>query len=60
MKTTAFNLREWQERRGLIYETAADALGLGRTTYYRYLQKHELPVWLVLACKAIDAGIKAE
>lgn len=55
-----FDLRAWQARHQFTYDTAAQALGMGRTTYYDYLKKPELPKWLVLACKAIDAGIKAD
>lgn len=55
----SFNLREWQARHMYTYDTAAQALGIGRTTYYDYLKKPDLPKWLVLACKAIDAGIEA-
>lgn len=54
-----FDLRAWQSRHGYTYVTAAQALGIGRTTYYEYLRKPELPRWLVLACKAIDSGITA-
>lgn len=50
-------LQDWQSRNGYTYSTAAQALGIGRTTYYEYLRKLALPRWLVLACKAIDAGI---
>lgn len=55
-----FNLKDWQARHKFTYDTAAQALGIGRTTYYDYLRKPELPRWLVLACKAIDAGIEVE
>lgn len=55
-----FDLRAWQARHAFTYGSAAQALGIGRTTYYDYLKKPELPRWLVLACKAIDAGINAE
>lgn len=55
-----FSLKAWQERHGFTYDTAAAALGMGRTTYYDYLKKPELPKWLILACKAIDAGIEVE
>ena len=54
-----FNLREWHERHGHTYNTGAQALGMSRTTYAQYLKKDSYPKWLILACKAIDRGIKA-
>lgn len=54
-----FNLREWHERRGYTYNTGAEALGMSRTAYACYLKKDTYPKWLILACKAIDRGIKA-
>ena len=55
----SFSLKDWQARHGYTYETAAQALGIGRTTYYEYLRRENpLPRTLVLACLAIDAGIK--
>lgn len=54
-----FNLRGWHERRGYTYNTGAAALGMSRTAYARYLKKETCPGWLILACKAIDRGIKA-
>lgn len=54
-----FNLREWHERHGHTYNTGAQALGMSRTPYAQYLKKDSYPKWLILACKAIDRGIKA-
>lgn len=54
----SFNLREWHERRGYTYNTGAQALGMSRTPYAQYLKKDSYPKWLILACKAIDRGIK--
>lgn len=52
------NLRAWQNRHSFTYSTAAEALGMERTTFYRYLNRpaDKLPRWLLLACWAIDRG----
>ncbi|MBF5006020.1 helix-turn-helix domain-containing protein [Diaphorobacter caeni] len=55
---TGEQLKAWQARRDYTYDTAAKALGMGRTTYYDYLKKPELPRWLALACAADEAGIE--
>jgi len=56
MNTT--DLRAWQSRHSYTYNTAAEALGMSRATYARYLSSAEvLPRWLALACAAIDAGL---
>lgn len=55
-----FSLKEWQARHGFTYTSAAQALGMGRTTYYDYLKKQDLPKWLILACRAIDAGLSVD
>lgn len=53
-----FDLRAWQARHGYTYTTAAAALGMSRTTFARYLASTDpLPIWLSLACKAIDHGL---
>lgn len=54
-----FDLRAWHKRNRHSYGTAAEALGMGKTAYGNYLKKTELPKWLILACKALDRGIKA-
>lgn len=55
---TASELRAWQARHGYTYNTAAEALGMGRTTFAEYLKREgQLPRWLALACAAIDAGL---
>ncbi|WP_428142366.1 helix-turn-helix domain-containing protein [Delftia acidovorans] len=52
------DLRAWQSRHGYTYNTAAEALGMSRATYARYLSSPEvLPRWFALACAAIDAGL---
>jgi transcriptional regulator with XRE-family HTH domain len=54
----ATDLRAWQERHGYTYASAADALGVSRATYARYLAAAgELPRMLALACAAVDAGL---
>lgn len=55
---TSADLRAWQSRHGYTYNTAAEALGMGRTTFAEYLKREGvLPRWLALACAAIDAGL---
>lgn len=53
-----FSLRQWQSRHSYTYETAAQALGMSRATYARYLKDPAPPRWLYLACIAIDAGLE--
>lgn len=48
------NLRTWQDRHGFTYDTAADALGISRRTYARYLKRTELPKLVLLAMERID------
>jgi transcriptional regulator with XRE-family HTH domain len=56
---TAEDLRKWQKAQGYTYDTAAAALGMGRTTFAEYLKREgELPLWLALACAAIAAGLQ--
>lgn len=55
----ADDLRAWQKAHGYTYDTAAEALGIGRRTYADYLKRDgDLPLWLALACAALAAGIK--
>ena len=54
-----FNLREWHERHGYTYKSGSAALGMGTSAYYAHLKSATHPKWLILACKAIDRGIKA-
>lgn len=52
------DLWAWQQRHGYTYDSAAAALGMARSTYHTYLQREgNLPRWLMLACRAIDAGL---
>lgn len=53
-----FNLKEWQALHGFTYEKAAEEIGIGRTTFYEYLKKPEIPKWLLRACRDIDAEKK--
>lgn len=56
---TANDLRAWQKAQGYTYDTAAEALGMSRATFARYLKDPgELPRWLALACAAIDVGLE--
>lgn len=54
-----FKLREWHERHGHTYKSGSSALGMGTSAYYAHLKSETHPKWLILACKAIDRGIKA-
>lgn len=47
-------LRQWSARHGFTYDTAAQALGISRSTYRRLLHKAELPKLVQLAMKRID------
>lgn len=47
-------LRAWQARHGFTYDTAAEALGVSRSTYRRLLHKEVLPKLVQLAMKRID------
>lgn len=56
---TSADFQTWHKRMGYTYDSGAKALGMGRTTYYDYLKKDgELPLWLGLACAALEAGLK--
>lgn len=47
-------LRAWSARHGFTYNTAAQALGVSRSTYRRLLHKEALPRLVELAMKRID------
>jgi hypothetical protein len=52
------SLRAWQGRMGFSYETAAEALNIGRTTYAEMvLGKSRIDLRTSLACGAIEQGI---
>jgi hypothetical protein len=53
------SLREWQKRMGFSYETAANALNIGRTTYAEMvLGESRIDLRTSLACAAIEQSIK--
>lgn len=52
------DLEAWQKRLDFTYVSAANALGLSRATYARYLKDPNLPQWLALACAALEHNIK--
>lgn len=54
LSSRKFTLHEWQSRHGFTCDTAADALGISRRTYARYLKKAELPKLVLLAMERID------
>lgn len=51
---TPDDLRAWQKRMGFTYDTAAKALGIGRTTYAEQLRKNEIPQTIFLATVAVE------
>lgn len=55
---TPTELRDWQKQMGLTTYTAADALGVCRRTYSRWVTG-EAPISRItaLACAALKAGI---
>lgn len=56
---TPDDLRRWQSEMGYIYDTAAQALGVGRRTYAAWLAgKARIPTSVDLACAALLAGIQ--
>jgi transcriptional regulator with XRE-family HTH domain len=50
-------LSNWQKEIGFTYDSAAQALGVSRATYARYL-KDGAPLSILLACAALKAGLK--
>ena len=52
-----FNLARWQAQHGFTYESAANALGVCRATYAKYIKMERegkpLPRLVELACKAV-------
>lgn len=53
---TSDDLRAWQKRMGFTYDTAAQALGIGRTTYADYLRTGKIPRVVFLATWALAHG----
>lgn len=56
---TPDELRAWQERLGLTYDTAALVLGVSRRTYARWVagEAGEIGRIVALACAAVEAGL---
>ncbi len=51
-------LREWQDRMGLTFDTAAQALDIGRSTYAEMLSgTSRIDLRTALACRAIEQGV---
>lgn len=60
---TPADLRAWQARMGYTYDSAAQALGVSRATYAKWLSAKTnatLDRRTTLACMAIEAGLVAE
>ena len=55
---TSDDLRAWQAHMGYTYDTAAEALGLGRSTYARLLAGQVIEQQTALACAALAAGLQ--
>lgn len=54
----AADIRHWQSEMGFTYDTAADALGVSRRTYARWVNGQvDAPCAIALACAALVAGI---
>ena len=49
-------LTNWQRGHGFTYEQAAQALGLGRTMFWKYLRREQLPRLIGLACQGVTIG----
>lgn len=49
-------LTNWQRGHGFTYEQAAQALGLGRTMFWKYLRRDQLPRLIGLACQGVTIG----
>ena len=55
---TPQDLRAWQAHMGMTYDTAAQQLGVARSTYARWVAVDGHPPPLVgLACSALAAGL---
>lgn len=51
-------LREWQDRMGFTFDSAAGALDIGRTTYAELLRgATRIDLRTALACVAIEQGL---
>ena len=55
---TPDDLRTWQAQMGLTYDTAAQALGVARSTYALYLRPDgDPPLAIALSCSALAHGL---
>ena len=55
---STLELRQWMERHGLTYDSAATLLGMPRRTFARYVSgEKEIDKLLRYACAAIDKKI---
>lgn len=55
---TPADLRAWQAHMGYTYDTAAQALGVNRATYARWLAgPGDVSKCVALACAALAAGL---
>lgn len=55
---TADEFRNWRNRLGLNRVEAAAVLGTGRNQPQRYEDGQEIPLYIALACAAIEHGVK--
>ena len=56
---TPSDLRKWQAHMSLTYDSAAQQLGVVRSTYARWVAPHGQPPRAVaLACAAVAAGLE--
>ena len=54
---TSEDLKVWQAKMNYTYNSAAEALGVSRATYARYLQSDAIPAYIGLACAAIAVNL---
>lgn len=49
-------LSVWQKQHGFTYNSAAEALGVSRVTFWSYLKREKLPATVALACQGVAVG----
>ena len=54
---TPADLAHWQKHMSFTYDTAAEALGIGRSTYAGYLKDGNIPLVVALACGALAYSV---
>lgn len=54
---TTSSLRAWQDSHGHTYESGAEAFGVSRATYARWLDAADPPKLVLLALAALQAGL---